>query len=381
MSELYELPDGWKWIEFKNVFDNPTSKPYQIKKTEYLDSGKLPIVDQGQKFIIGYSNLIKKQYPNDFGCIIFGDHTRQIKYIDFNFVIGADGTKILKEKNTNLFDLKFLYFQLLSKEIKSLGYSRHFKLLKLMSFAIPPLQEQKRIVAKLDKLFEKIDMAIALHQKNMDEANVFMKSVLNDVFGELEEKYSLNQLGSLTKTTSGGTPRRSEKNYWNGDIGWLKSGELNDGYINDVDEFITEIGLQKSSAKIFPKGTLLIAMYGATVGKLGILNIKTSTNQAVCAILNDKNLFETLYMFYYLKKIRDKMIADSFGGAQPNISQTYLKELLIPLPPLNIQQKIVTYLDKISKKIENLKKVQKEKMQSLVASKASILDQAFRGEL
>ena len=99
MAELYTLPDGWEWIEFSKVFNTPTSKPYQIQKTEYLENGLLPIIDQGKEFIIGYSNSVEKKYSNESNCIIFGDHTRQIKYVDFDFVIGADGTKILKEKD------------------------------------------------------------------------------------------------------------------------------------------------------------------------------------------------------------------------------------------------------------------------------------------
>ena len=134
MAELYTLPDGWEWIEFSKVFNTPTSKPYQIQKTEYLENGLLPIIDQGKEFIIGYTNSIEKKYLNESNCIIFGDHTRQIKYVDFDFVIGADGTKILKEKDKNKYDLKFLYFQFLSKKIESLGYSRHFKLVKEMFF-------------------------------------------------------------------------------------------------------------------------------------------------------------------------------------------------------------------------------------------------------
>ncbi len=188
-------------------------------------------------------------------------------------------------------------------------------------------------------------------------------------------------LGELTTTTSGGTPKRNQKSYWGGSIGWLKSGELNNGYVTEVQEFITEEGLQKSSAKIFPKGTLLIAMYGATVGKLSILDIETSTNQAICGVLNDKKLFDTKYMFYFFQKSKEKMLKDSTGGAQPNISQTYLKQLKVIYLPLKTQQKTVTYLDQISQKTEKLKQLQKEKMQNLKNLKASISDKAFRGEL
>ena len=197
---------------------------------------------------------------------------------------------------------------------------------------------------------------------------------------ELPNGWEWKKLGDLTKTTSGGTPKRNEKSYWGGNIGWLKSGELNDGYIKEVEEFITEDGLNKSSAKLFPKGTLLIAMYGATVGKLGILEIDTTTNQAVCGILNDKNTFETFFMFYFLRHIRKKMLIDSFGGAQPNLSQTYIKDLDIPLPPLSEQQRIVSKLDLLFEKIDKSIALHQKNMDEANVFMGSILNDVF-GEL
>jgi type I restriction enzyme S subunit len=307
-------------------------------------------------------------------------------------ISGAYNVALMKaEPKTDNLSKEYLYRFLQSPSIqnyiiglsqRSAGQSGVNKAaLEEYEILLPSLPEQQRIVSKLDLLFEKIDKSIALHQKNMDEADVFMGSVLNDVFGELEERYEKKLLGNLTATTSGGTPKRNEKSYWGGTIGWLKSGELNNGHVTEVQEFITEEGLKKSSAKLFPKGTLLIAMYGATVGKLAILDIETTTNQAICGVLNDKKLFETKYMFYFFQKSKEKMLLDSTGGAQPNISQTYLKQLEVIYPPLKIQQKVVKHLDEISEKTEKVKSVQKQKMNSLKALKASILDRAFRGEL
>jgi len=193
----------------------------------------------------------------------------------------------------------------------------------------------------------------------------------------LPDGWEWKKLGDLTTTTSGGTPKRNEKSYWGGNIGWLKSGELNDGYITNVEEYITKEGLAKSSAKLFPKGTLLIAMYGATVGKLGLLEIETTTNQAICGILNDKNKFETLFMFYYFKKIRAKMIEDSFGGAQPNLSQTYIKDLDIPLPPLEEQKRIVSKLDTLFEKIDKSISLHQKNIDEANVFMASVLNDVF----
>ncbi|OCL94013.1 restriction endonuclease subunit S [Aliarcobacter thereius] len=381
MSELYTLPNGWEWVEFSKIFDTPTSKPYQIQKTEYLENGLLPIIDQGKEFIIGYTNLIEKKYSNESNCIIFGDHTRQIKYVDFDFVIGADGTKILKEKDKNKYDLKFLYFQFLSKKIESLGYSRHFKLVKEMFFAIPPLEEQKRIVVNLDILFAKIDKAITLHQKNIDEADIFMASVLNDIFVELEEKYEKKQLNEIIKIIGGGTPSKANKEYWeNGTIKWATVGDMNVETITKTELSITEIGLKNSSSNIIPKNGIIIATR-VGLGKVCYLDDDIAINQDLKGLIPKYNNLNIRYLFNFFKNIEKYIISNGTGATVKGVKVEFIKELEIPLPSLETQQKVVAYLDEISNKIEKIKQIQKEKMQSLKELKASILDKAFKGEL
>ena len=144
-------------------------------------------------------------------------------------------------------------------------------------------------------------------------------------------------------------------NYWKGNISWLKSGELTDSLIIlSSEEKITEEGLKNSSAKLFPKGTILIALYGATAGKLGILTFESTTNQAVCGFF-ENDFIETKYLFYYLRSFRKKMIEDSWGQAQPNISQTYLKDFLFALPPKKEQKCIVVEIDRQLAKTKQLK--------------------------
>lgn len=153
------------------------------------------------------------------------------------------------------------------------------------------------------------------------------------------------RLGEICYTTSGGTPSRSRQDFFGGVIPWVKSGNLNDGIVGSVDEFITEAGLSSSSAKIFPAGTLLIAMYGATVGKLGILAMDAATNQAVCGIQPTKKI-DRDFLFHLLLFRRTELVDKSVGGAQPNISQAIIRNTLVPLPPLDEQRRIVGLLDR-----------------------------------
>jgi type I restriction enzyme S subunit len=171
------------------------------------------------------------------------------------------------------------------------------------------------------------------------------------------------KLGQIVEMTSGGTPDKKFKEYYDGGtIPWVRSGELDKGVITDSEVKITQAGLDNSSAKIFPKGTLLIAMYGATIGKLAYLGIDAATNQAICAMFkNDTILLE--YLYYFLLFQRPNLVKQGVGGAQPNISQTILKKLLISYPEnLAEQQRIVTrieeLLSQLDEGVETLKKTQ-----------------------
>ena len=162
----------------------------------------------------------------------------------------------------------------------------------------------------------------------------------------------------------------------------IKSGELNDDRnITQSSEHITEDALNNSSVTLFKKNTLLIAMYGATAGKLGITAIDTTTNQAVCSIQNTYDKFNNEFLFYFLYSIRKKIIDDSFGGAQPNISKSYLEKLLVYMPNLEIQKKCVLTINELINKNNKVKFKLKKKLNYLKNLKSSILSKAFSGDL
>ena len=200
-----------------------------------------------------------------------------------------------------------------------------------------------------------------------------MSEVLERAFDAAEKSHwKIKTLGDVCRTSSGGTPSRSRPDYFIGNIPWVKSGELTDGLVSEVSEFISEEALAGSSAKLLPAGTLLIAMYGATVGKLGILARAAATNQAVCAIFPPPEL-DPKFLFWYLRRQRSNLIAKAVGGAQPNISQTILRDLELPIPPLDEQREIVAELEKqfsrLDEAVANLQRVKA----NLKRYKASVL--------
>ena len=196
----------------------------------------------------------------------------------------------------------------------------------------------------------------------------------------LPPNWSWVKLGDVCYTTSGGTPSRGNIEYYNGTIPWVKSGELDKGLILDTEEKISEEALKNSSAKLFPKGTLLIALYGATIGKLAFLGVEAATNQAVCGIYKNENI-DSNFLFNFLFFKKQYLVKQSIGGAQPNISQGILKNLDIPLPPLPEQKKIVEKIEELFSGLDDGVTSLKKAKEQIRLYRQSVLASAFSGKL
>ena len=219
---------------------------------------------------------------------------------------------------------------------------------------VPPLSEQERIVVELDLLND----VIAKKREQLKQLDALAQSIFYDMFGDPitnEKGWETKKLGDVFQTTSGGTPAKGHNEYYdNGTIPWLRSGEINKMYIYDTELYITELGLHNSSAKWFPTNTVVIAMYGATVGQVGILCKEMTTNQAVCGIFpNDE--FIPIYIYHFLLSKKNEYIEIAAGGAQPNISQNIVRNTLISCPPLSLQQQFASKIESIEKQKELIK--------------------------
>ena len=256
--------------------------------------------------------------------------------------------------------------------------------------ALPPLEEQKRIVIEVEKWLDYIadieaekneleshikktkstilDLAISgkLVPQELDDEpaiellkriNPDFKPCNNSHYGnlpfELPDGWCWATLGSIGKWQSGATPSRMRKDYYGGDIPWLKTGDLNDWYITDIPEYITQQALNETSVKLNPAGSILIAMYGATIGKIGILTMPATTNQACCACISHNGI-EQMYLFYYLLSHKEEFVRQGGGGAQPNISKEKIVETLIPIPPLSEQLRIIKAIEAIFNQIDTI---------------------------
>ena len=196
---------------------------------------------------------------------------------------------------------------------------------------------------------------------------------------EVPSAWVWTTLGEIGTWESGATPSRQRKEYYGGEIPWLKTGDLNDGKIIEIPEFITQKALEETSVKLIPTGSVLIAMYGATIGKIGILTFPATTNQACCACVDYK--IEQMYLFYFLLASKAMFVAMGGGGAQPNISKEKIVSTSIPLPPLAEQQRIVEEIVRWFKLIDIIEQGKADLQSTIKQAKNKILDLAIHGKL
>jgi len=400
MSELYTLPDGWEWKKLDKLTEVNLGKTPSRSKSEYFLGDKvwLSIRDLKDSYVSDSNEKLTDEAIRDSNIKIVPKGTL---LMSFKLTLGRtafancdlytnEAIASLPIKDESVLNKYFLKYAIgvidLEKEVDNAvkGKTLNKEKIRNLDIPLPPLEEQKRIVSKLDTLFEKIDKAISLHQKNIDEANVFMASVLNDVFVELEEKYGKKKIESFSKVGTGVTPLKNRNDFYeNGNINWITSKATNDDFVYESEQLITEIAMNECRLRINPIGTIIVALYGQgkTRGQVSELMIESTTNQALATIIVDTNQSINTYLKYFLKKSYFDIREKASGGTQPNLNLSIIKSIELPLPPLQTQQKVVAYLDEISQKLEKIKQLQKEKMAHLKALKASILDGAFRGEL
>lgn len=239
-----------------------------------------------------------------------------------------------------------------------------------MPMQLPSMVEQRRIAAILDHA----DALRAKRRQALAHLDDLSQSIFHHMFGH--GPWVRVPLGEVAKTSSGGTPNRATTGNFGGPIPWVKSGELHAGVVTESEESLTEAGLSSSAAKLLPEGTVLLAMYGATAGVVGLLGVPAATNQAVCAITPGPDL-RTEYLVAALRARADVLLQRRSGGAQPNLSQASVRSLLVEMPPLSLQETFGAIVGRLAAVCD----------QQLAAGGlddelfASLQSRAFRGEL
>lgn len=340
---------------FDEIFEDKTKYGTKIKTSEYKEIGKYAIIDQGQEEIAGYTDLEKGVFE-DVPAIIFGDHTRVIKYVRDPFFLGADGVKILKCKELNV-NYKYLYYALKNAKIPNTGYNRHFKWLKQIQIEYPSIDKQEKIV----KILDKVVMVIEDRRKEIQELDKLIKARFVEMFGDIKVNpngYQLikmrNLIASCEAGWSGNGIQRPKKE---NEIAVLKVSSVTKGYF--IPEECKVLDNQDNIKKyISPKKGDLIFSRANTREMVGATAITLEDYPKL--ILPDKlwrvrfgDKVNVFYMKYMLssKSIREQFSAVSTGtsGSMFNVSMEKFKSIEIPVAPINLQNQFADFVKQVNK--------------------------------
>lgn len=330
---------------FEEVFIDKTRYGTKIKTDEYCKSGKHIIVDQSQNAIAGFTDLDSGLFT-DVPAIIFGDHTRVIKYVDEPFFLGADGTKILRSNICNA-NYKYLYYALKNARIPNTGYNRHFKWLKEIEIQYPDEKTQNNIASLLDKVL----YVINLRKDELQKLDDLIRARFVELFGDqTTNPYGWQQasIGACC-TLKSGTSLPADKENEGGTIPYVKVGDMNypgnEQYITTSSRFVSE---QTAGTGVFPVGTVVFPKRGGAIGT----NKKRLTRIPICADLNVMGVTAGIrltpqYLMAYFNNIDLGTLNN--GSSVPQINNKDIAPLLICLPPMALQEQFAAFVAAIDK--------------------------------
>lgn len=375
------MKEGWKEYDFENCLNN-FPRYNKIAKKNFLLNGLFPIVSQEKKLINGYWNgkedLIRLKKP----VVIFGDHTKIIKYVDFDFVVGADGVKIFEPINE--IDTRFFSLAIENLKLDDLGYARHYRILKQSKIFFPPLPEQQKIVEKLFTAFELIDQAKANIEKNIQNAKELFQSKLNDVFSQKGDGWEDKKLKDISLDFGRGKSKHRPRNYdklYGGEYPFIQTGDIRNSkmFVSNYTQTYSELGLAQS--KLWPRNTICITI-AANIAESAITDFESCFPDSVIGMVVDEKKADKFYTYYALQFLKSEIQSRSVGFAQQNINLATFDKIFFPFPKsLKTQQKIVEQLDQLSAQTEMLQEKYTQKLANLEELKKSILEKAFKGEL
>ena len=363
--------------KFTDIFSDETKRGHKLQTSEYLPLGKYPIIDQGQSQIIGYTNLENGLFT-DVPAIVFGDHTRIVKYVDSPFFLGADGVKVLKVKVSDA-DYKYLFYCLQNVKIPNTGYNRHFKWLKEANIPLPDLDKQRKIAAVLDKVSD----LIAKHRQQLDKLDELVKSRFIEMFGDpISNNFGWKQ-GLLSEVTSkigsGATPRGGKESYQTEGITLIRSMNVYDGRFEYKDlAHITNEQAEQLSNVAVEEGDVFINITGASVARSCIVPnniLPARVNQHVAIIRCSRSYLHPVFannMFlneHFKGQLLD--IGESGGATRQAITKQQLENLVVILPPLNLQQQFAAFVAQTDKS----KLAIKQSLEKLETLKKSLMQQ------
>lgn len=337
-------------MKFEKVIKDITGGNTKFKTTEYLTEGILPIIDQSSNFISGYTNEDCKVKTTRKDIIVFGDHTKEFKFIDFDFCIGADGVKVLEPVEE--LDSKFLYYFFQTVYLPDVGYSRHYKFLKENEIPLPSLSEQKSIAAQLDKA----DELIRYNRQLIEKYDELQQSLFLDMFGDpvINEKgWERKNLGEINKQTS-----NINKEFAQSQIQYIDISSINN--VENTVEFTTLYKTEERPSRaqqILLKNDILFSTVRPNLKNIAINNIDGAIGTTGFFVIRVNDLVNNRYIFNLLKSdnVTDDFMRLVSGANYPALKNSELKKYKIPIPPLSLQNEFASHISSIEYQKELVK--------------------------
>lgn len=404
-----EIPAHWETVKPKyTVFLQKGTKPQELTNE---DNGNLPYLTMD---VLRDRANKTTMYPTSVNDLVKVDDGDILVLWD-----GANAGEVLLAKegylsstmarfgfDTDKLDSRYWFYFLkglepILKEFAGGTTIPHLDSSKIMeeAYPIPSMEEQQAIVHYLDYKVAKIDKLIFENEAQVKELEKYRTAVISEVvtkglnpnvpmrdsgiqwIGEIPAHWEVSKPARLFQTGSGTTPNTDNYAYYSEQgINWLQTGDLNDGIINCTAKKITYKAIEDKGMRIYPKGSVVIAMYGATIGKLGLLNIECAVNQACCVLSEGHNMLNE-FVFYVFCAAKSDLIHQASGGGQPNINQQIIRQQSIPLPPLQEQEDIVEYINGKAGMINDLIAAIDAQIKQLNTYKTTLISEAVTGQI
>lgn len=394
-EQPYQIPDNWCWIHLPEAFTNHTDSKKKIQSKAYLSDGKYSVVDQGQELIGGYTDDKDMLYSGKLPVIIFGDHTRCVKLIDFPFVQGADGVKVLRPKD--FYDINAFYYSLRAINIPNLGYRRHFPLFSQFAIPLPPLNEQQRIVDRIERIFAKLDEAKEKAQAVVDGFELRKSAILHKAFtGELTAKWrklhgldlknwEYLKIGEFAQVKGGKRlPKGCSLVTQKTDHPYLRIADFGDNTIDKTDlHYITEDVFEQIRSYIIKKEDVYLSIVG-TIGRAGVIPEEldgANLTENAARIITNRTQPRYLCLFLSSPQTQENIKSRIRSATLGKLSLLNIKDIDTPLPTVEEQLEIVRIINDLFEKESAAKEAAESVLDQIDTMKKAVLARAFRGEL
>ena len=332
---------------FNEVFEDKTKYGTKIKTSEYCEMGAHLIIDQGQEQVAGYTDIEEGVFE-EVPVIIFGDHTRVIKYVDKPFFLGADGVKVLRSKFKNA-NYKYLYYALKNARIPNTGYNRHFKWLKEVQIEYPDYRRQENVVKILDKVSDLIET----RQHEIKRLDDLIKARFVELFGDPRDNsmgFEKQKLKDSCIVVTGNTPSRAIAEYYGDYVEWIKTDNIVTGLINPTraKECLSEKGMEVG--RIVQKDSILMTCIAGSIASIGRVCITDRTvafNQQINAIIPDR--YNVLFLYVLLQISKNYLAEDVNMALKGILSKSKLEEKQLIVPPIELQNQFADFVRQVDK--------------------------------